>query len=443
MTLLQFYLFANVYILISWLFYRYFLKDLILFQSIRIYLNAALLLSLLLPLVQSGISSLLSSTSFLYNSNIQELPALGIIYHYEEALDPATSSAVNWPYMLGGLLVLGGFITALLYLVNHFRIKTIIRKSEELFVPGIHLRVVKSDEVNVPFIYNKTVVLPASILPEEIPIILHHESLHYKHGHRYDNLLFSLCHILFWVNPFYLLLKASLKLNHEYQVDGQILSSGADPTFYKLSLVKYSVGSQKFSLANGMSSRKIKSRLLMINANQLRRGKWRFCLLLPMIILSLALFSLACVQKDEVGEHSDLPTNDLPANESPADSVHMKIIEVTKDNLDELKKNEGIVVLMNRSSRIYVAGEKDVLPEDVEGKIIAEYNRLLLSSSDIRIVVQKDVDADPKAYQKLLDNIAMALYKLRMAQSEDAQLAEAIPFEIYNLLPDKNMGRRN
>ncbi len=233
MTPIQYYLFANVYILISWLFYRYFLKNLVLFRAIRIYLNAALVLSLLLPLIQIGISSLLNSTNLLYSSNIPDLPALGIIFQYEEALNPAASSALNWPYMLGGLFFLGSFITVLLYLVNHFRIKTILRKSEEYFDPGIQLRVVKSDEVNVPFIYNNTVVLPSAILPEEIPIILHHEVLHYKHGHRYDNLFFSLCHILFWVNPFYLLLKASLKLNHEYQVDGQMLSSGADPTFYK------------------------------------------------------------------------------------------------------------------------------------------------------------------------------------------------------------------
>ncbi len=218
-----------------------------------------------------------------------------------------------------------------------------------------------------------------------------------------------------------------------------------EPTPHSINIAhgKYSVGLQKFSLANGMSSSKIKSRLLKINAYGSQKGKWRFFLLLPLLIFSLALFSLACTQKDEVGEHSELPTSEISANESPVDSVHMKIIEVSIDNIDELKKNEGIVVLMNRRSQIYIAGEKNILPEDVEGKIITEYNKLLVSSSDIRIVVQKDVDADPEAYQKLLDSIAMALYKLRKAQSEDAQLNEAVPFEIYRLLPDKEMGRRN
>ncbi|MDX2431966.1 MAG: M56 family metallopeptidase [Bacteroides sp.] len=456
MTLIQYYLFANAYILVIWFFYRLCLKNLIHFQSLRIYLNVALLLALILPFLQNGISSLLSSSSLIMGASAQNIPALGFIYQYEEVLSQGGAPGFNWQKILGGLILTGSFITTLLYLGKHFRIKSIIKRSKEQSILENGLKVIMSDDVTVPFIYNNKIVLPASISHQEITAVLDHEALHYSYGHRFDNRLFSLFHILFWVNPFYLLLKAALKLNHEYQVDGKMLASGTDPRFYKLSLLKYSVGLQRFSMANGMSSANLKARLLMINGDLLRKGKWRFYLVVPMMILSLALFSMACVQKDVGEDLAELLTSEIPEAESPVDSVRMKFIEVGYDKLPEIMNGEVVVVLMNRSSRIYVAGEKDVLPEDVEGKIISEYNKLLESGSDVSIALQKDVQTDMGDYQKLLDHIATALYKLRNIHAwriygsnfdslpiEDKEVVmDLVPFEIYSSSP-KDMGRRS
>lgn len=449
MTLLQYYLFANAYLLVFWFFYVSFLKKRTHFQASRIYLIAAPFLALLLPLLQSGISSLLSSGAVL-DSNVQDLPVLGFIYHYQESLTTSEVSVLNWKNIFVVILLLGSFSTAIVYLVHHFRIISILRRSDEQILPEMDLRVRKSAEVNVPFIYRDIIVLPDSISYTEIPMVLQHEAAHYRYRHHWDNFLYCLGHLFFWLNPLYLLLRASLKLNHEYQVDGQMLSSGTDPIFYKLSLIKYSVGPQKFSLANGLSSSKIKSRLQMINSMGLRRGKRRLFLLIPILILPLTFFCLACVEKDVEAVHEDIPITD-----SPAEPVTMKIIGVTDDNLQDIKAGEVIVVLMNRNSKLMVAGEKNLPLERVEEKIISEYQQLAVNSTNIKVVLQKDVQADSLEYQKLLEHISMSLIKLRNIESnkifgsdfallnepEKKQVTMLVPYHIYRQ-PNKYMRPR-
>jgi beta-lactamase regulating signal transducer with metallopeptidase domain len=451
MTAIQYYLFVNVFIMIFWVFYRIFLKNFGNFKSIRLYLKSAVILSLLLPLFQSGITELLSSGRTSVGSISQNLPLVGFIYNYSGASTQASAGGLSWLSIFEVLIFLGAVITGLFYLVNHFRILFILRRAEEQLISVDTLRVVKSEDIDIPFIYNDCIVLPVDISEEEISLVIEHEVLHHRYGHRFDNILFSVYHIIFWINPFFHLLKSALKLNHEYQVDGQILTSGTDPLFYKLSLIKYSVGVQKFSEANKLSSRNIKNRLLMMNSTCLNRGSWRYILIIPITSVFLAAFCVACIQpgpqqvKQEVHQ-------DGPLIEASVDSIEMEIIDITRESLQDKNRDVTLVVLMNRSSSIMIAGDKDVVLENAEDKIISEYNKNIDKGlSNTWVVVHKDVAADPDEYQKLLDAIGTAQYKLRNIQAnrqfgmnynllpltEKEMIRELIPFKIYRQFPDK------
>ncbi|MCP4311791.1 MAG: hypothetical protein GY790_11045 [Bacteroidetes bacterium] len=458
MTPIQYYLFANVYILVFWLFYRVSLKKQAHFKSIRIYLNSAVIFSLLLPLLQNGITELLSSGSAIINPASQNLPAVGFIYSYIETFSPESASWLSWLGILEVLIFSGAVITALFYLVNHFRIISILRRAKEQHTSVSNLQVLKSDDVNIPFIYNGRIVLPGTISSEEISLVIAHESLHHRYRHQLDNFLFSVYHIVFWINPFFLLLKGALKLNHEYQVDGQILSSGTDPRFYKLSLIKYSVGMQRFSLASSLSTSGIKNRILMINNGYAEMGKWRYFFLVPILTIILAVFCVAYIQPGPQEGPQEVPQEvprDTPQTQASVDSVRMEIIDVTRENLQEMKLEVVVLVLMNRNSRIMIAGEKHIVLGNAEDKIISEYNKIIeLGLSDVRVVVQKDLKTDPDEFRKLLDAIGTAQYKLRnihanrlygmnykhLPVSEKEMIRELIPFEIYRNLPDKDMG---
>jgi len=263
------------------------------------------------------------------------------------------------------------------------------------------------------------------------------------------------------------MLKGALKLNHEYQVDGQILSDGMDSISYKLSLIKYSSGSRKFSLANGLSSCNIKNRLMMINNNCLQRGKWRFYLLIPMISLLFTILCLACIQSDYQEAPVETPA-EASVTDIQDDSMVVEFIDITYDDLKDWNRENVINVLMNRRSEIMIASEKLIL-QNVEQKVISEYNRInedynnsyagkapILKSVKFRIIVQKDLNSNKDEYQKMIDAISTALFKLREMQSirlfggsfdtltntQKEAMAEIIPLRIYGLSP-KNIGQHS
>ena len=273
MTLIQYYLFANIYILAFWCCYRISLLNLVHFKSIRIYLNAALVLSSLLPLIQFSIANALGSSSTI--STGPALPLAGIAYTYQwaETLPAAVGHSYNWMRIIEVILISGSVSIALFYVYIHLRIHSIVRESTLFDTQEDGLRAMMSDEVSIPFVYFKRIVIPDSIAKDDLPQVIAHEKLHHRNTHHLDNLLFSLLHVVFWMNPFFLLLRKALKLNHEFQVDHQMLSSGMDPVSYKLSLVKYSVGTKLFALANGLSSTNTKHRIMMINHIHIKKGK--------------------------------------------------------------------------------------------------------------------------------------------------------------------------
>ena len=119
MTLIEYYLFANIYIIAFWIGYRIALNKLIHFKSIRIYLNAALVLSALLPLIQFSIAgSIELSGQIAADSN---LPLRGIVYSYQwsEALPAATGQSVNWILIIKAILISGSAATALFLSLIH------------------------------------------------------------------------------------------------------------------------------------------------------------------------------------------------------------------------------------------------------------------------------------------------------------------------------------
>ena len=461
MTLIQYYLFANIYLLAFWICYRIGLKNLVYFKSIRIYLNAALILSALLPFIQFNLANVLGSSASI--SMAPELPLAGIAYTYRwaEALPVETGPSYSPAQLIQAILLSGSMFTAVIYAILHLRIYSIIRKSADYLWLGNGLKAFRSDHVNIPFVYFNRIVIPGTVAEADMARVVEHEAWHHRNIHHLDNLLFAVFHTVFWMNPFFLLMRRALKLNHEYQVDQQMISNGLDPVSYKLSLIRYSVGRNLFALANGLSSTGIKHRLMMINHLQIRKGKWRLVIMLPAITLLFAVFTFSCMEPSQ----RETQTNELA--DASADTLYVEIINPyagTEGKDVVVLQNTLILVLMNRSSQIMI--EEEVLDlEDVEQKIIAEYNRRLeenkyLNADDYpentnletRISLHCDRATDKMDYQKLVDAISTALLKLRdmhavklygglytsLSETDKMSIDSLIPLKIYGA-PPKNM----
>lgn len=467
MTLIQYYLFANLYLLVFWMCYRIGLRNLPSFRSNRIYLNTAPVLSAILPLIQFSLAAFIGSA--LAGTAGQHLPFSGIAYSIQQsnAIQVTSGSSLNWTGIVEALLISGSLLTSLIYAFLHLRIHSVLRQATPLRKDESSLGVLMSAQVNIPFVYFNRIVLPHHVTDDDRDQVIAHETLHYRFVHHLDHLLFSLLHAVFWMNPIYLLLRKALKLNHEYQVDRQMISSGTDPVSYKLALVRYSAGPGLFALANGLSSTDTKNRMMMINRMPIRKGRYRFYFLIPVITFLFAAFTCAHVEPETLKADSDAPSANLseaPIGDLQEDTLRVEIIdpwEGPEGMAVVWPQQTTIRVLMNRRSEIMI--ERMVVSiEDVEPRIIAMFNQKIEENKwlkpedypeqtdfNIKIVVSKDIAADLTAYQNLLDAISPALFKLRdmhsirlygglyktLTENEKGNIDALVPLRIYGKPP--------
>lgn len=453
MTLIQYILFANLYLLVFWAAYRLWLHKLTSFGAVRAYLNLAPLLSALLPLAQFALGEILAKSTPSVIS--QELPLAGLVYSYQ----PLITSEVSMPStpdpakIMEFILLSGSAITFLTYIFFHLRILFLHGSGSTPTASIKQLRIILSNKVSIPFIYYNRILIPDNTAEQDIQQVVKHESMHYRNAHYLDNTMYSILHVIYWFNPFFLLLRSALKLNHEFQVDSQMISAGVDPVNYKLSLVRYSVGNRLFSLANGLSNTNTYKRIQMIDKKVLRKSPWRFILPAPVLILLFSVFTFTCIQPS-VNEVSSQIGTESVTEPVAEDTLKMKFIDpMAQSKGEEVKwnKNSVIRVLMNRESLIMIEREVYELL-DVEQRIISEYNRRLEDkevTSEIKVYISRDIKADNEKYRSMLEEISQALLKVRDMQSiklhgriyksleeaERLEIEKQVPYQIYGAPP--------
>ena len=115
-------------------------------------------------------------------------------------------------------------------------------------------------------------------------IVLAHEKIHIDQKHSYDLLWIEIYRILFWYNPFILLLKENLKVLHEYIVDQKMAEEGPGLELYIQSLISGAEITLTSGLANPFGNKKMKGRICMLLKNRTSRlRKLYYLFLIPII----------------------------------------------------------------------------------------------------------------------------------------------------------------
>jgi hypothetical protein len=457
MKILEYYILVNTYIMFFWIFFRIILKNEPIFQSIRFYLLASLLISILLPFLHISYQSFPIIYSHIsedlgFSENINALP---------EYLLKKTGSVtgINYDPLFKSIIITGSFFFLLLSVFSHFKIHSLIKKSGGISYKNISVKIIS--QPIIPLLYNRSILIPDTISQEEMGIIIEHEYQHFQLGHYIDNFLLQLLQIMFWINPFIYLIMRDLKQIHEYQVDKEIINSGIDASIYKLTLIKYSVGFQKFAIANGLSNYQIKNRLIMMSKMNVRKWKWKFLLFFPAFFVVFFLLSLTSSNKSTLlFNHEQRIVEDRK----------IEITAISNEELAAMRANNSdfIILMINHKSQLLLNGnEKPSLNEVVEkvnnsfktkvSEVHEELNSGILSNASpkIEFVIQKSTYTDPNDYEKLLDNLSKSIFSLQEMYSNELfgksynQLDSTDKDVLKNLvqpriytLPDKKTGFR-
>jgi murein DD-endopeptidase MepM/ murein hydrolase activator NlpD len=93
--------------------------------------------------------------------------------------------------------------------------------------------------------------------------VLQHEHTHYKQLHSIDNVISEIYSIIFWCNPVSWLIKKSIRTNHEYLVDAEVIKQ-TNATSYMQTIINHSSQLSQLALASNFSYLSIKNRFKMI-----------------------------------------------------------------------------------------------------------------------------------------------------------------------------------
>ena len=238
---------ASLYLAIFYAFFLLVMRRTSLFRTNRIALLAGPVVCHLLPLLRLRTEIRPESVSI----QVGELEMIG-------KAGEASAAPFPWLVVLYGV---GVTVIVVLSIFSVARTHRIIRNGQTQQFDDCSLTLCDG---NIPsFSWGRQIVMSRDDF-EQHPAILAHELAHVRSRHSLDILLMTAAAALHWFNPLVWIVRAELRLLHEYEADEQLLQQGIDATQYQLLLVRKAVGEKRFSLANGFNHAKLKQRITMM-----------------------------------------------------------------------------------------------------------------------------------------------------------------------------------
>ena len=169
-----------------------------------------------------------------------------------------------------------------------YRLKKLHRYGKETKEGGISTVISKA--VESPFSFWHTIYLPPIANAAEHSHIFAHERAHILHSHSKERILMEVAKTVFWFNPFIWIATRWLTEVQEMEADRDALSNGFKLNDYQTTLLKYLFG-VNLDVVNYMSKHPLSHRFKAMTRIQAHQN-WRIWILLPMVMLSLALFAV-------------------------------------------------------------------------------------------------------------------------------------------------------
>lgn len=213
-----------------------------------------------------------------------------------DAYSAQSVSPFSWSVALGVLYIIGAGSTLLFFLLSTWRMWRLICHHPK-YSCGKYKLLIYPEKI-LSFSWGNTIVLSQEDYDKYADEILLHEQMHLHYRHTLDLLWMEILLVLHWFNPAAWLLMRDLRELHEFEADNGVLTHGIDATQYQLLLVKKSVGTRLYSMANGFNHSKLKNRINMMLKK--RTNSWarlKLLLFVPVAAGTLIAFAQPEVKK--------------------------------------------------------------------------------------------------------------------------------------------------
>ena len=249
----------------------------------RFYLTGTLLLSLTLPLLNLQWFSFAPAPS----SPVHQVAQLIYFAPHNEAPSPF----LEWDQLLAiGCSLISG-ILVLLFLMGIIKLFHI--KSKGRVTPMEQFDFIETSLEEAPFSFFRNL-----FWKKEVPLhdqsgqrMLQHELTHIQQLHSLDKVIVTLSTCIFWMNPFFWMIRKELEVVHEFIADEETIA-GNDATLLAEMLLTAHYPSYIFSNGQSFFYSSIKRRMIMLtSSNKTSYSYARRLLVLPLSIGVMALLS--------------------------------------------------------------------------------------------------------------------------------------------------------
>jgi N-acetylmuramoyl-L-alanine amidase len=354
------------------LYYQLALKNKLFHVWNRFYLLGAVVLSLLIPMWQLPLIHVEEKSA-------KAIQLLTVIQSADVYLEEAYRekqpflSAGQWIGLGYGLISAAGLVMLLLSIK---KINLLIKKHRIQRLDNV--RILSTNEPGTPFSFLNYIFWNEKIdlHSESGQQILLHELTHVKERHTWDKLFLYLILILFWINPFFWLIRREIAMIHEFTADKKALRQGNGPSLASM-ILQISFPQHYHSITNPFYQSSIKRRILMLTKmHQPRLHYVSRILALPFIAVVILAFGFRMKTKTTVplvkpitvvidaghgktatGEVSGVRVNDVYEDEIVL-ALSKIIKEINANKMIRVEFTRPSDELVDLSTRVSIAREK-------------------------------------------------------------------------------------
>ncbi|MEA5425495.1 M56 family metallopeptidase [Arcicella lustrica] len=305
----------------------------------RGYLLLSMLLSFVIPLITFNYSTPtlpiseneILQTNFIkdYNTTVQEVSAI---------------EKTDYTFLV--LTTLYGLISTfflLRFIINLYKILSKTRNSKT--IPFNNSQIVLSDEalsphsfLNYLFVNNQEYVSGGI----EMEILLH-ECAHIQQRHSYDILLIEILQIVCWFNPFLLMYKKAVQLNHEFLADEAVIKTYPNVSSYQYLLIEKASKSNTYHLSSSFNYLITKQRLIMMTKSKSPQNVlYRQLAIIPVLAIAVFAFSTKSFAQEKPNNVPKAKQIIVPATQ---DGVSQALLDEYEQILNSKKNKKGIPLI--------------------------------------------------------------------------------------------------
>lgn len=238
--------------------YRLILSKTSLHQLKRFYLLACLLLPLALPLLQVevyyGDAPVVTRPIDFYQAMSPNLELNVVPFDQpleaESTTEPETEhkqAITDWSFWVLALYLLIAALLFIRFFANIYRIGHLAKKLP--FENHNGFKIILLEGKATPYSFFSLIFIGKDDYKNETARehLLSHELTHARHWHSADILILELLKIILWFNPLYLLLGKSIRLNHEYIADSQVLTQFGDRRTYQKLILNFASRTRNYT----------------------------------------------------------------------------------------------------------------------------------------------------------------------------------------------------